>query len=635
MLYLETGRLDKAEPFIRKQPTQAFLGRYYFLASRYNISRDCYDKLLEDAVKKRNADRLFTAYTGLGAAYEAEKNLEKAAEFFQKAIDLTEDLRSGLGREEREMFFDVKMLGYYRTAPYEGLARVLMKMNKPAEAFKASEYTKARRFAEAMAARASVAGRDVPADVLKKDGELTDQLAALKKRREDAYEKGERALVEKELDPRIQALDEKRKAHIKDVRAKYPLFAAVRYPEPMDLADASLRPEEWVLAYDVTDEGVLIYLINGTKIVLGLFKPISRKDLDELVRKFREPLEITPGKDNVVDKLKSFDFSSGRKLADLLVGDVLKALPEKTPVMVVPDDSLGVLPFEMLVMNDGGRVVADQAVPVTEGATFFVERNPTFYYQSVTALALARTYQTGKAAGTKVLVMNDPVFSPDDPRIKKQEQEKEKKLLDKLDSLMSLDPSQLGFLRLPMTGELGEFIKALDPSATTMLSGLQASKQSLLKEPLDQYKSMVFATHGYFGKDLPGIKEPVLVLTLVDQPQGEDGFLRMTEVMGLKLNADIVALTACQTGLGRRISGEGTMGMGRAFQYAGARSVLMSLWSVDERASVRLVETFFDTLKKGGEKIRAISRAREVLREEGYEHPFFWASFILVGETGL
>jgi CHAT domain-containing protein len=144
---------------------------------------------------------------------------------------------------------------------------------------------------------------------------------------------------------------------------------------------------------------------------------------------------------------------------------------------------------------------------------------------------------------------------------------------------------------------------------------------------------VVFATHGYFGRDLPGIQEPVLVLTLLDQPKDQDGFLRLSEVMGLKINADIVALTACQTGLGRHISGEGTMGMGRAFQYAGAKSVLMSLWSVSETSSVKLVESFFKHLKEGKSKLEALRLARKEIRDAGYDHPFFWAPFILVGEV--
>jgi len=155
----------------------------------------------------------------------------------------------------------------------------------------------------------------------------------------------------------------------------------------------------------------------------------------------------------------------------------------------------------------------------------------------------------------------------------------------------------------------------------------------LLQKDLTPYRSCVFATHGYFGKDVPGIQEPVLILTLPDQPDGQDGFLRMTEVMGLKMNADTVALTACQTGLGKQISGEGTMGMGRAFQYAGAKSVLMSLWSVAEKSSVQMVESFFRHMKEGKNKLEALKLARDEIRKEGYDHPFFWAPFILVGEV--
>ena len=125
--------------------------------------------------------------------------------------------------------------------------------------------------------------------------------------------------------------------------------------------------------------------------------------------------------------------------------------------------------------------------------------------------------------------------------------------------------------------------------------------------------------------------EPVLVFSLV--PPGTDGYLRMSEVMGMRMNADLVALTACQTGIGKDLSGEGVMGMGRAFQFAGAKSVLTSLWSVSEQSSVMLVEQLFKRLKDGKGKLEALKEAREHIRSQGYDHPFFWASFILVGEA--
>jgi CHAT domain-containing protein len=99
------------------------------------------------------------------------------------------------------------------------------------------------------------------------------------------------------------------------------------------------------------------------------------------------------------------------------------------------------------------------------------------------------------------------------------------------------------------------------------------------------------------------------------------------------MNADMVALTACQTGLGKELSGEGVMGMGRAFQYAGAKAVLMSLWSVSEKSSTSMVENFFQNLKEGKGKLEALRLARQDIRDQGYDHPFFWAPFILVGEV--
>ncbi len=176
-------------------------------------------------------------------------------------------------------------------------------------------------------------------------------------------------------------------------------------------------------------------------------------------------------------------------------------------------------------------------------------------------------------------------------------------------------------------------MKKADPSQTDLYEGVAAKKSVLLEKDLTSYRSVVLATHGYFGKDLPGIQEPVLVLSLVGEPKGQDGFLRLSEVMGLKINCDMVALTACQTGLGRHVSGEGTMGMGRAFQYAGAKTVLMSLWGVSETASVNLVESFFKHMKEGKNKLEALKLARDEIRKTGYDHPFYWAPFILVGEV--
>ena len=149
---------------------------------------------------------------------------------------------------------------------------------------------------------------------------------------------------------------------------------------------------------------------------------------------------------------------------------------------------------------------------------------------------------------------------------------------------------------------------------------------------LSRYRYLTFATHGILDRTVPYIKEPALVLTQVGNPEGYDGFLTMSEVMGLKLDAEVVALTACETGVGKNVSGEGVMGMGRAFQYAGAQNVLVSLWSVAETSATQLTSAFFKHLKEGNDPKEAIRLARNEIRRQGYEHPFYWASFILFGK---
>lgn len=136
---------------------------------------------------------------------------------------------------------------------------------------------------------------------------------------------------------------------------------------------------------------------------------------------------------------------------------------------------------------------------------------------------------------------------------------------------------------------------------------------------IEQYSNIVFETHGVMSTHVPGLMEPFLALTMA--PSGTDGFLKMPDILSLKLNTDVVALASCQTGLGKELSGEGVMSMGRTFQYAGAKSVLMSLWSVSESGSVFLSEKFFEHLKEGQDKLDALKLARDGVRNAGYRHP--------------
>ncbi|MGO9118021.1 MAG: CHAT domain-containing protein [Desulfomonilaceae bacterium] len=645
-VYLSMGDIAKAEPFLRAAPTGD--GRWVMYdipdAIRLWLMKSEYDKVLKsqgkyDSSLKRggNVEGLFVYHTQLGLAHEALNHFDDAANEFRQAVDVTEKIRDGLTEVERANFLDNRVTYLPRITSYEGLCRVLTKCGKTVEAFKVGEATKARAFCESLSRRSEGAIGGVPQNVLDQGSEIEDRLSGLLKTLGTAYERGKKDAAEEmqSLENQVKETRAQRDAYVAKLRKDYPLFAATKYPEPMELKESALRHDEYVLEYQVTEPGIVIFLVKGKELVKGLFKQIPRKDVEQLVRKFRQPMEIGPD-DSLGTKLASFDFASGKKLADILLADVLSDLPNGAPLIIIPDGPLGVVPFEMLVLNDSGKVNTDKTIPYVTGAEFFGDRNPISYYQSITALTLARTLGKQQKSGDRTLAMVDPIFSPEDARLVKAASEKRRAMLDKLSSekLMSFKTElALEVPRLPLTAKLGESLRNANPAKTDLYEGLSAQKAILLQKDLKPYQSIVFGTHGYFGKDLPGIQEPVLILTLPGQPEGQDGFLRMTEVMGLKMNCDVAALTACQTGLGRHISGEGTMGMGRAFQYAGAKSVLMSLWSVAESSSVDLVTSFFKHLREGKTKLDALKLARDEIRKAGYDHPFFWAPFILVGEV--
>jgi len=638
-VYLDMDNVDKAEPLIVESGYDASLGRLSLLKGDYSKAAEYYQKALSDAEKNRDAENLFASYTGLGLAYENLDDYKTAEENYRKAVDLTEEVRSSLNRDQREKFFDVKVHGFLRTAPYDGLARVLSAMGKTEEALKVSEYTKARIFAESMSKRSDKSNFDINAEVKKQDEDINNQLSALKKTRQEAYSKGNKPVIEA-IEPQVKELEAKLQAHIKMLREKYPLFAAIKYPQPMDLHQAALKENEWVLVYHVTDPGIIIYLIRGTELVKALFKPISRENLDNLVLAFRKPLEVIPAKGSFYEQLKSFDFVAGKKLSDLLLSDVLESLPLQVPLVIIPYDSLGMLPFEALVMNDTGSIKTDKDLPYVSGAEFFGDRNPISYYESITTLALARRQARPQSVASRLIVIADPVYGENDQRALKAPKKKSRPGTSPLPfmRLMGAEESSqvagLRFQRLSLTGELAKALAALYEEDCAVYTGYDASKSNFLKNiapHIRQDDKIVFGTHCYFGNGIPGLMEPALVLTLV--PPGTDGYLRMTEVMDLDMKADIVVLMGSATGLGERISVEGNMGMGRAFRYAGANSVLMSLWSVSEVTSVKLIKSFFLHLEDGKSKLKALELARSELRKGVWNHPFFWAGFILVGET--
>ncbi|MGO9571702.1 MAG: tetratricopeptide repeat protein [Desulfomonilaceae bacterium] len=250
-LYLDRGDLQKAESLITKSGSEPSKGRLHLLKKDYAKAASQYEALAKQAEKSGNVDNLFTAFTGLGLAEEGLEDFKAAATYFQKAIESVEEVRSTLSVPERSEFFNVRIGGFMRTAPYEGIARVSVKMNKPVDALRESEMTKARGFSEAVSRRVEGVFQDIPEEIMEKDLEVNERLTVLLKRKQSAYEQGEKEVLQS-LEPQIKEARSDLATYIEKLRAEYPLFAATKYPEAPDLGKTAIKTNEWVLAYHVT-----------------------------------------------------------------------------------------------------------------------------------------------------------------------------------------------------------------------------------------------------------------------------------------------------------------------------------------------------------------------------------------------
>jgi CHAT domain-containing protein len=188
--------------------------------------------------------------------------------------------------------------------------------------------------------------------------------------------------------------------------------------------------------------------------------------------------------------------------------------------------------------------------------------------------------------------------------------------------------------RLPFTRQEAIRLLTLTPkSASFAAMDFQASRETVLKGDLAQYRYVHFATHGVLDAEKPGLSS--LVLSMLDsQGKPRDGFLRANDIYNLKLPAELVVLSACQTGLGKEIKGEGLVGMTRGFMYAGAARVVVSLWNVNDLATSELMTIFYEKMLKQGARPAAALRAAQVKmwRQKAWQSPYYWAAFTLQGE---
>ncbi|MBI4345946.1 MAG: CHAT domain-containing protein [Elusimicrobia bacterium] len=624
-VYLLKGEFAKARAIFEKHGGDRWIGMSLLASGKPAQARDRFERCL--ATIRSRAERLSMAdwaassrlpcALGLAVAYERLKEPERARPAYEDAVGALEHMRDRLPLAVRGKFLSGSEGLIPIIEAYKGRARAATDAD---EAFFWSESAKARVFVEALAGRLAEGGGGLPKPSAEREARLAAEVVSLSRQIDAALERrlSSRRL---QLEATLAEVRKEQEELVALLRKEHPAYAAVHYPQPLRAAEVALEPDEVLLQFDVSEDQGSLYVLRAGRPARRLVLKAGRGLLRGLVEAFREPFE---------DPLDSrgrfanrFDEKAGAALYRRLIQPARRFLPKGSRLIIVPDGVLGLLPFEALVA---------QPKKAGRARRYLADDFDVSYAQSGTALTLARRFGQGAGRSKGMFVLADPVFGDADPRF-----ERDGKAPAPLALVAKSIVRRMGggeessFPRLVETAALAKALEALSPGGTKMLLGTRANAAALRAEDLSRYRYLVFATHGILDTDVPHIREPALVLAQPRASAPGEGFLTMSQVMGLKLDAEVAALTACQTGLGKEVSGEGVLGLGRAFQYAGARNVLVSLWSVAEKSSTMLAETFFAELKGGKNPREALRAARAAVRKQGYDHPFFWAPFILIG----
>ena len=624
------------------------IGIAYWFLGQYEKSYASLTESLQICSDIGAPEFVWRALRQLGATGSSMGKDVEAASNYEKALDTIETMRAGLSEDEARISFMSDKISVY-----DELIGLYQKMHDKdpskgydRKALEIFERREGRVFQEEMGKSGAREFAGLPAAVKGAETDFEDQM---EKVRADIVRERSRQPAQMDTE-RLQVLNadlEQIKAAYqdlqKDIGEKYPDYYALKHPEPADLKDIQeqvLGPDEMLLVYGVMKENTCLWVIGKKR--FG-FYPISigENQLGQKVNSWRK------GTESIIKILTGFESSprqinesvdagmkavshEGQELYELLIPkDVREALSGAKTLFIVPSGPLYGLPFEALVSW------TDKEVP-----RYLVEDFPIAYLSSASLLKTLRETQARKMNKTRfpLLAFANPVYGKS---VTTGVTRAESPIAD-LRERAYLDFMGGTFLELPETEEEARDIKTVltAPDSSRPLQLRQdASRSNILKlneaQKLADYKYVVFSCHGVIPNATNGVKQPALVLSQPD-PVGGTGFLTMADTFSLRFDADLVTLSACNTGRGQEVRGEGIIGLTRAFMYAGTPSISVTLWPVESMSEKRLSTGLYENLAAGLGRAEALRQIKLRMihgeEDESYRYPFFWAPMVLFGD---
>lgn len=615
-----------------ENPVRQAMGVAYRQLGDLSASRKELETALALSRERKDRVRESLDILELAQTERAAGNLSRALELLEAGTQIVESLRSKVVEEMLRATFLGSRQDLYElhTDTLMALHRADPRRGYDAEALRVSERARARSLLDIL----SEAGADIregaSPDVIEQERRLRAEFEALEKRRLELLNQG-KSREAAEISDRLEGtLDEHDRVET-ELRVSSPRYAALTQPEPLSvprIQSELLDRQTLLLEYSLGEDRSFLWAVTPDS--LQSFELPSRARIEEAARRYYEALKVNPDGDKG-DAARSEARKAAALLSGMLLGPVQQLLAEQT-LLVVSDGALQYVPFGSLPLpSSAGR--SEQPPLIT--------RHEVVNLPSASVLAVLRHELASRKPAPKTLaVLANPVFQREDPRVSKALAEARKKALaapthrGAQEDLRAGDVDPRKLPRLQFTEKEAKAIAKLVPEAQRFMAlGFAASRATATGGELVDYRMVHFATHGLIDSRRPELSS--LVLSLVDEKgEPQNGFLRLHDIYNLKLNADLVVLSACQTALGQEIRGEGLMGLTRGFMYAGAARVLASLWSVDDQATSELMQRFYRHMISGKQTPAAALRQAqiEMARDPRWASPYYWAGFSLQGE---
>jgi len=540
---------------------------------------------------------------GLALTHEVKGDFGNALKHYKSALDTVESIRGKLVTEEQKVGFLGETIKIY-----EGLIGLLFKMRDRdqnqghvEEAFQVAERAKSRSFLELLAEAKVNLASGIAQELENEEKALQKQLTEIQQKILDPEVKDKER---ESLYETLRSLESRYNDFILELRKKNPAYASVAYPEPYTLDKARsqlLDDKTFILEFVVGEEQVYLWAISREKVLWAQSFPRDN-GLAEKIADYQT---------QIAQRKINYDLRLGKDIYEGLLKGALKNIPRSSHLIIIPDGFLLRFPFEALVKELKG-----------DRPTYLLEDYVVSYAPSASVLGEVIARQRPSAdLPADLLAMGNPVFEQGAGAAK--------------NPLEYLRAGGMHLTSLPYAEEeVASIAKLYQTKGKTAESFVRAEalEEVIKSGKAGNCQTLHFATHGLIDDRIPALSG--LLLAPSKKPGGDDGFLRLNEIFQLKLQTDLVTLSACETALGKEVRGEGMIGLTRAFFYAGTRSVMASLWMVGDQSTSILMKDFYAKYLDGEKPATALRLAKIMLLENTdplYRHPFFWAPFIMMG----